>query len=140
MNDVKENLTKVAESLAKISDDNNARDRKLDDFIKDLYTGLMSATRGQTRKLTGWKVKLTQKSKKSSQAWIQGLVQKEEVQRELDTDALTTHKADTTCAELHCLLGSTLLDELSIASALCYPSLRYISLNLRGPSVAQHAS
>ena len=40
MNDVKENLTKVAESLTKISDDNNARDRKFDDFIKNLYTGL----------------------------------------------------------------------------------------------------
>ena len=40
MNDVKENLTKVAESLTKISDDNNARERKFDNFIKNLYIGL----------------------------------------------------------------------------------------------------
>ena len=40
MNDVKENLTKVAEALTKISDDNDARDRKFDDFIKNLNTGL----------------------------------------------------------------------------------------------------
>ena len=40
MNDVKENLTKVAEALTKISDDNDARERKFDDFIKNLNTGL----------------------------------------------------------------------------------------------------
>ena len=39
LNDVKENLTKVAEALTKISDDNDARDRKFDDFIKNLNTG-----------------------------------------------------------------------------------------------------
>ena len=40
MNDVKENLTKVAAALTKISDDNDARERKFDDFIKNLNTGL----------------------------------------------------------------------------------------------------
>ena len=32
--------TQVAEALTKISDDNNTRDRKFDDFIKNLNTGL----------------------------------------------------------------------------------------------------
>ena len=40
MNEVKENLTKVAESLTKISEDNDARDRKFDEFFKNLNTGL----------------------------------------------------------------------------------------------------
>ena len=40
MDEVKENLTKVADSLTTISEDNDAMDRKLDDFIKNLYTGL----------------------------------------------------------------------------------------------------
>ena len=40
MNEVKGNLTKVTESLMKISEGNEARDRKLDDFIKSLSTGL----------------------------------------------------------------------------------------------------
>ena len=40
MNDVKENLNKVTEALTKISDDNNTRDRKFDDFIKSINTGL----------------------------------------------------------------------------------------------------
>ena len=40
MNDDTENLNKVAEALTKVSDDNNVRDRKFDDFIKNLNTGL----------------------------------------------------------------------------------------------------
>ena len=40
MNDVKENLNKVAEALTKISDDINARDRRFDDFIRKLNIGL----------------------------------------------------------------------------------------------------
>ena len=35
-----------------------------------------------------------------------------------------------TCPKHHYLLGSTCLDELIIASAHSYPTLRYISLNL----------
>ena len=40
MNHGKENLNKVAEALTKISDDDNMRDWKFDDFIKNLNFGL----------------------------------------------------------------------------------------------------
>ena len=40
MGEVKENLNKVTSSLVKLSEGNEARDRKLDDLIKSLSTGL----------------------------------------------------------------------------------------------------
>ena len=39
MEEVKGNLTRVTASLVKMTDGNEARDRKLDDFIKNLSTG-----------------------------------------------------------------------------------------------------
>ena len=39
MQDVKENLSKVAEAITNISEDNNTRDQRLEELIKGFSTG-----------------------------------------------------------------------------------------------------
>ena len=50
MGEVKGNLTKVTDSLVKMTEGNEARDRKLDEFIKKLSTGLAEREKKNGRK------------------------------------------------------------------------------------------
>ena len=51
MGEVKGNLTRVTASLVKISEGNEARDRKLDEFIKNLSTGLAERDKKRTKRI-----------------------------------------------------------------------------------------
>ena len=93
-NDVKENLNKVAEALTKISDDNNTRDRKFEDLIKSINTGLHERDMKTDKKIERLERQIVSKIEEKFAGLETRISAIEKVQRKQDADAKTMHKAN----------------------------------------------
>ena len=58
MENLNDNLSKVAEAITKMTEDNNARDRKFEELIKGFITGLQERDRKMDKKFEGMEKKI----------------------------------------------------------------------------------
>ena len=61
MEDMNDNLSKVAEAITKMTEDNNARDRNFEELIKGFSTGLQEWDRKMDKKFEGLEKKIERK-------------------------------------------------------------------------------
>ena len=58
MENMNDNLSKVAEAIAKMTDDNNTRDRKFEELIKGFSTGLQERDKKVDKRIEGMEKKI----------------------------------------------------------------------------------